>query len=142
MTHTRPRKITVQTKHGPFEGVPNTQWIELVPFWPDIVASIIEVILEDEFVLETVRRDNPRGFIASTYYWRKHRKERNKYPLKEAKRFIENLKQKNRFCKAIRDFNRGHGIDWLSEDSISVLGGYIYSFCFQILDYLNGLKKT
>lgn len=88
------KTIQVKTKYGLFKDIPNTTWKELEPYWPDITASIIEAILEDDFKISDVRKDNPKGFIANKFYWKAHKKNPSAYPLSEAKKFISKLKEK------------------------------------------------
>lgn len=133
--------IKVLTEYGVFSNVPDTDWLELKPYWPDIIASIIEVLHENDFNISEVRQDNPTGFIASTPYWKVHKKKSKKYPLREVERFIFCLKQKRRFVQAITSFNRGHDTNWLLEEKISTLGGFLCSLCSPILEYLRELKR-
>lgn len=133
--------IKIVTKYGGFNDVPNTTWSELEPYWPDMIASIIEVLHENEFNISEVRKDNPTGFVASTPYWKLHAAKPKRYPLNEVKRFISCLKQKPRFVQAITSFNLGHNTNWLSEEKNSTLGGFLCSLCAPILEYLRGLKR-
>jgi len=50
--------ITVTTKYGIFRNVPNTNWKALEPVWPDIISSIIESILENDFTIKDFRIKN------------------------------------------------------------------------------------
>lgn len=132
--------IKVQTKYGLIEGIPNTKWSDLKPYWPDIIASIIEVVLENDFEISDVRKTNPNGFIASNFYWRAHRKNPDKYPLIGAKKFISAIKNKKRFIKAINEFNKKKRTNWLLEENISTLRRFLRSQCLPLLKLLNKLK--
>lgn len=136
----RTRHIQVRTKYSTFDDVPDTDWSGLRAYWDDIIASIIEVLLEGEFNISIVRKTNPDGFIASTPYWQRHAQDPKRYPLKEAKRFISCLKGKSRFTVAIASFNRGYNTNWLLEDKVATLGGFLCSWCSPLLDYLRALK--
>jgi len=134
------RTIAVKTQYGIFTDIPNTTWRELESYWPDIVACIIEVVLENGFNINEVRKNNPSGFVASKYYWDAHKKHPKRYPLIEAKKFISKLKNKKRFNEAIIKFNKRHNTNWLLEENIPILGSFLRSFCIPIYPYLKNLK--
>jgi len=135
-------KITVRTKYRDYLNVPQTSWKELRPYWPEIVSAIIEVILENDFNLTVVKKGNRSGFIAPGHFWKKFQENPQRYRLTAARDFIKKLKEKEKFTYAIKKFNANKGVDWLTAENIPTLGGYVYSFCFYLLDYLNGIKSS
>ena len=133
-------KITVRTKYGDYRNVPQTSWKDLRPYWPEIVSAIIEVVLENDLNLTVVKKGNRSGFIAPGDYWKKYLERPKRYSLSGARFFIKKLKEKEKFSKAISKFNSNKVVDWLTNENIPILGGYLYSFCFYLLDYLRGVK--
>lgn len=77
--------------------VPETTWEALKPYWPPIVKAIIEVFLEGNFEPYGVRKDRKNGFYAGEWYWDQSLIHPKEYPLKEARRFIEKLLEKEVF---------------------------------------------
>ena len=135
------KTIMVETKYGVFKDIPNTTWIDLEPYWSDIVASIIEVVLENDFDISDVRKTNPNGFIASNFYWRANEKNPVEYPLNGAKRFLSALKNKKRFIEALEKFNQRRNTNWLLEENIHIFRRFIRSQCLPLINYLKKLKN-
>ena len=134
--------IIINTKYGEFRNVPDTDWNALKPFWPDIISSIIETILENPFTIQDFRVKKGRGFIAAEYYWKKYGFKSKQNPLSEAIAFINVLKTKPQFVTAIKQFNSSKGNDWLKEENIFTLARFIRSICLPILPLLRSIQKT
>jgi hypothetical protein len=135
------KTINVNTKYGIINNVPVQEWSELEPFWADIVGSIIESVIENDFTIQDFRTKSQKGFIASDHYWKKYKKNFINTPLKEAYLFIESLKNKDRFIQAIKKFNDLKQTDWFNEKELLVLARFIRSSCLPILPFLISLKR-
>jgi hypothetical protein len=116
-------------------NVPRTTWTELEPFWPDIAKSILEVHLSGHFDPRHFTKENPEGFYAGEYYWRKSETESRTYRLAEAKRFIELLLKNELFVRTVRQFNQGR-TDWLAQGNSPRLRQFVYSCCHQLEPFL------
>lgn len=131
----------METDHGIVEGVPMTQWEELAPYWSAICRAIFEVLLENDFHPYTATLKRPKGFVASSSYWRMSLRNPTRVPLSEARYFIYRLREKPYFTDSIRRFNEKSGKNWLEENSIAVLGGYLCSFCLTLKPVLEVVNK-
>jgi hypothetical protein len=97
------------------KNVPETSWDALQPFWPSIARAVIEVLFEGGFKPYSVRKNRKDGFYASEWYWKQSLENPEKYPLDEAKRFIEMLLEKEYFTESVREFNKSRNTDWLQK---------------------------
>lgn len=120
--------FSLNIKYGLIENIPTTSWKELTSYWPAICKAIFEVLIENDFYPYTATLKRPKGFVASSYYWTISLKNPKKFPLSEAKYFIFRLEEKSYFIDAIRNFNMKTNTDWLNQNNIDTLGGYLYSF--------------
>lgn len=133
--------VLVRTKYGDYY-LPQTSWVALRPFYPEIISAIIEVVLENDINLSIVTKKDKTGFVAPGAFWQKHIRNKRYYKLKHARFFISKLKEKEKFIKSISVFNKNAKVNWLEDDNYPILGGYLYSFCFYILDDLIKIKKN
>lgn len=133
--------LSVKTKYGIVDKVPVIQWKEFVPYWSAICKAIFEVLIENDFYPYTATFKRPKGFVASTHYWKMSLENPKKIPLSEAKYFVYKLKEKPDFTDSIRKFNQRICTDWLEEKNLSILGGYLYSFYYTLKPVLKTIKK-
>jgi len=124
--------FSVQTIKGTVEKVPVIRWKELVPYWENICRAIFEVLIENDFRPYTATFKRPKGFVASSSYWRKSLENPKRFPLSEARFFIYKLLEKPYFTNSIKEFNQKIHKNWLEEKNIATLGGYIYSFYYTL----------
>jgi hypothetical protein len=133
--------FSVQTNYGVVEKVPVTQWKELVPCWRAICRAIFEVLIENDFHPYTTTLKRPKGFVASSHYWKISLKNPTKVPLSEARYFIYKLEEKPYFSDSIKRFNQKTQTNWLEEKNIAILGGYLYSFFYTLKPVLKTVRK-
>ena len=136
-----PEIFSVETNLGKVECVPITGWKELVPFWSGICQAFLETLLENDFKPYTATLKRPKGFVASSSYWRLSLEDPEEFPLSEARFFIYKLKEKPYFTQAIKEFNKKIGSNWLIEKNIVILGGYVYSFYYTLKPVLKVVGK-
>jgi len=135
-------KINVSTKFGIVKNVPLPNWTEIIPYWPRISKAFFEVLIENDFNAYTATIKRPTGFVADLKYWEISEKGPKKLHLKEASVFIRKIKEKTDFVEAIKEFNAKGKVDWLRDDNIHLLGGYIYSFYYTLKPVLRTTKKS
>lgn len=133
--------FSVQTSYGVVENVPVIRWKELVPYWRSICRAIFEVLVENDFYPYTATLKRPKGFVASSHYWKMSLKNPTRVPLSEARYFIYKLEEKTHFSDSIRRFNQEAGKNWLEEKNIAILGGYLCSFFYTLKPVLEAVKK-
>lgn len=133
--------FAVETSYGIVDNVPMTPWKDLVPYWEGICRAIFEVLFENDFHPYTATLKRRRGFVASKSYWDMSRRSQKRVPLADARYFVYKLKEKPDFMDAIMRFNKNSGKNWLEESNISVLGGYLCSFCLTLMPILKVVKK-
>jgi hypothetical protein len=133
--------FSVQTKYGAVESVPVIGWEALIPYWPSICRAIFEVLIENDFYPYAATLKRPDGFVASKYYWEISLNDPIKVPLSEAKFFIYKIKEKTFFLSSIREFNQKTRTNWLEEENIATLGGYLNSFFFALKPVLKAVGK-
>jgi len=133
--------FSVETNYGIVVRVPITGWKELVPYWKAICRAIFEVLIENDFHPCTATLKRPEGFVASSNYWRRSLKNPTRVPLSEARFFIYKLKEKPYFIDSIKRFNEKSKKNWLEENNIAVLGGYLCSFYLTLKPALKVVKK-
>lgn len=124
--------FSVQTDNGPVKNVPMIHWKELVPYWKNICKAFLEVLSENDFKPYTATFKRPKGFVASSQYWRLSMRNPARFPLSDARFFIAKLQEKECFTNSINEFNQKIQKSWLEEKNIAVLGGYLYSFYYTL----------
>jgi len=133
--------LSIKTNYGIISNVPVIQWEELVPYWSAICKAIFEVLIENDFNPYTATFKRPKGFVASSHYWKESLRNPKKFPLSEARYFVYKLKEKPDFTDSIQRFNQGINANWLEETNINILGGYLYSFYYTLKPVLRKVKK-
>jgi len=133
--------FSVKTKYGIVKEVPMIQWKELIPYWASICRAIFEVLIEDDFHPYAATLKKPKGFVASSQYWKMSLKNLARIPLSDARYFIFKLKEKPYFVKTIQEFNEKVHKNWLEEKNIHILGGYLYSFYYTLKPVLKVERK-
>jgi len=134
--------ISVATKFGKIEKVPLTKWRELTPYWPKITKAFFEVLMENDFSPYTATIERPEGFVADRHYWERSMKNPEETPLGEAKRFVSKLIGHPDFAEAIKAFNASKKVNWLKEENVHILGGYVYSFYYTLKPVLKIVEKN
>ena len=107
--------FSVETEYGIIEKVPIIRWEELIPYWPAICRAIFEVLIENDFYPYAATLKRPKGFVASSHYWKMSLKNPIKVPLSDARYFVFKLEEKPYFIDAIREFNGKIQKNWLEE---------------------------
>jgi hypothetical protein len=125
-------ELEVAGKRITVRDLPITTWKELRPFWPQIAKAVLEVFIEGHFQPYEVSRTRPDGSFASSYYWAESLHRPSVYPLKEAKRFVRALKEKDAFVKALNDFNRRARSKWATSHDQRQLRHFVHSICQQL----------
>lgn len=131
---------TISTKYGKIQNVPLTKFPPLRPYYPDIVRSIFETLLEDNFSPGFVTNENQYGFYAPADRWSQYEADPKHYPLFEPLRFLQKLLRKSEFVTAVRGYNKQAKLDWIKDANIVGLGGFIYGIAFYLAPCLT--EKT
>ncbi len=133
--------FSVQISKGWIKNVPMTKWTELAPYWKDICKAFFEVLDENDFKLFTATFKRPKGFVASSQYWRWSIQSPARFPLSDARFFISKLLEEEYFANSISEFNQKNQKNWLEERNIATLGGYVYSFYYTLKPVLKEVGK-
>jgi len=79
---------SVATSDGIVEKVPIIRWKEFIPYWQPVCRAIFEVLIENDFHPYSATLKRPKGFVASSEYWKRSIKDPAEFPLSEARFFI------------------------------------------------------
>ena len=128
----------INTIYGKINNVPDTNWIELKPFWPTIAKNMIEVIHENTFRPYMATESSPDGIVSAPYYWLKYKEN---IPFSEAVKFLNLLKSRKDFTNVIRIFNKGYD-DWIKIENLYLLGSRVYSFYYTLSPALSTFNDS
>ena len=117
-------------------SIPETNWVDLRPFWPRIGNALAEVFVEGNFKPYPVTKARPDGFFASEWYWRQASVSSSKYPLREARKFIEMLSKRQDFLDAVREFNGQSNSEWSVTWKDRAFRVFLYAICYPLIDFL------
>ena len=124
------------------ENIPETSWLALRPFWPRIGNGIVKVFFEGNFRPYPVTKARPDGFFASEWYWKQASVSPSKYPLTEARKFIEMLGIRQDFLDAIREFNGQSSSRWSVAWKDKGFRVFLYSICYPLIDFLAKNRRS
>ncbi len=116
--------------------MPETSWAPLRPFWPRIGNALATIFVEGNFKPYPVTKARPDGFFASEWYWKQASLSPGKYPLTEARKFIEMLGKREDFVDAIGEFNGQSGSKWSVSWKNKGFRVFLYAICYPLIEFL------